>query len=850
MLAPMLLIVGLLSGPILQDRASTGSIKGSVQDATGAVLAAASVVVIDASSTVVADTKTDPSGTFIVDALAPGTYQIRCEFPGFEPRERQVVVTAGRRTTLSAITLQIAGVMQDITVGREPSAVDVAADANRDAIVFGADDLRNLPTFDRDIVGTLSRFLDAGSLGAGGATLVVDGIEARKVGVSPAAIAEIKVNQDPYAAEFQRPGRGRIEVVTKAGSDAYHGSFDFTFRDAQLNARDVFAPTKPPEQRRIYEGVLGGPIADGKHTSFLVTLERRDEDLQAIVYAAGPSGLVDAVVPRPSRGTEVSASWTHQAGASQTYTVRFTGETQHRSNQGVGGTTLPEAGSDSRSDEEQIVVGHRWVLSRAALSDFRVLVGREIGSTVSLTPGVRLVVADAFTGGSAQADQRTSEYHVQLAQNLSYLKGKHLFKIGFAIPDLSRRGFDDRTNFGGTFTFASPADYVLGRPVSFLQQQGDGRIVFVQRVVSAFAQDQIAVSRAWSLGVGVRYDWQNIFTDNNNVAPRLSVAYALRRGTVLRAGAGSFYDRAGDGAIRDVLVSRQARLQRVLIVDPSYPNPFGGETSGGSLVPSIVVLERGIRIPYTVQYSVGIDHEIRKGTTASINYVGGRGVGLFRSRDVNAPCPPDYLERPNPAFGRVREIEAQGRQQANSLQVALRGRLSRRVQSTVQYTFGVVRNDTSGINALPANNYDTSGEYGRADFDQRHRIEALGQINGGAWLKFGVSFSAASGRPYSLTTGRDLFNTGQVTARPLGISRNTLVGPSTASLDLRWSREIRLSRSKKDDERAVSIGVSAFNLTNRVNFNSPIGNLSSPFFGRSISAQPPRQVQLSASVTF
>jgi len=119
---------------------------------------------------------------------------------------------------------------------------------------------------------------------------------------------------------------------------------------------------------------------------------------------------------------------------------------------------------------------------------------------------------------------------VQLTQNVSYLKGRHLLKAGFAIPDLSRRGFDDRSNFAGTFTFASPSDYALGRPVSFLQQRGDGRIVFLQRVFSGFVQDQISVTRALSVGVGVRYDWQNIFADNNNVAPRISAAYALRPG--------------------------------------------------------------------------------------------------------------------------------------------------------------------------------------------------------------------------------------------------------------------------------------------------------------------------------
>ena len=138
--------------------------------------------------------------------------------------------------------------------------IAATASTNRDAVVLDDKELRNLPIFDRDVVGTLSRFLDASALGTGGVTLVVDGMEARKVGVAPSAIQQIKINQDPYSGEFPRPGRGRIEVVTKAGTDKYSGSMDFTFRDAHINARDPFAETRPPEQRRIYEGVLGGPV--------------------------------------------------------------------------------------------------------------------------------------------------------------------------------------------------------------------------------------------------------------------------------------------------------------------------------------------------------------------------------------------------------------------------------------------------------------------------------------------------------------------------------------------------------------------------------------------------------------
>ena len=414
---------------------------------------------------------------------------------------------------------------------------------------------------------------------------------------------------------------------------------------------------------------------------------------------------------------------------------------------------------------------------------------------------------------------------------------------------MSRRGFDDRTNRDGTFTFSSLNAYDLGRPLSFVQQRGDGEMVFLQRVFAAFVQDQIALSRNVTLGAGLRYDWQNIFTDNNNFAPRLSIAYAPGSKTVIRSGVGWFYDRAGDAAIRDVLRSREERLYRYLITDPGYPDPVGAG-AGGVPPRAIVELEPGINIPYTVQYSVGVERQLRKGTTLAVTYIGGRGVDMFRSRDVNAPPPPLYRERPDPDFSTVRQIESAGRQVTNSLQVSLRGRVVRRVQTTAQYTFGHAFNDTNGINWLPANNYDLSGEYARADFDQRHRLELLAQIDGGPWLKFGAAVSAGSGTPYSLRTGRDNYNNGQTNARPPGVDRNTLQGPGSATLDLRWSHEFHFGPPDREERPGVELGIAAFNVTNRANLNNPVGNLSSPFFGESISAQPARRIQLSASLTF
>src|SRR3954468_18688908 len=467
MIVPLLCLVMLAPTAAPQQRPETSmSVSGSVRDQTGAVLRGATVELLNDDAAIAATTVTDANGTFRFDRVPRGSYKVHVGFAGFREATAPVRLSARSPTPLT-IVLELAAVPQEISV-RADDVVRAAA-ANRDAIGVSDTDIRDIPVFDRDVVGTLSRFLDASSLGTGGATLVVDGMEARKVGVSPSAIQSIKVNQDPYSAEFPRPGRGRIEVVTKAGADAYHGSFDFTFRDADLNARDPFAPAMPPEQRRIYEGVVGGPVADGKRSSFLVTIERREEDLQAIVYAAVPGGTVNQIVATPDRGTEVSASLNHQQGKANTLFVRVTSEVSNNRNEGVGGTTLPEAASNGHGDEEQIIVGARTVVTPHLLSEFRWLGGRELSSTASVNTASRVVVLDAFTGGGAQADQNTSEYHFNLTESLTYLHGRHLLKSGFAIPDFSRRYFNDRTNRAGTFTFSSLDDYARGTPLSLVQ---------------------------------------------------------------------------------------------------------------------------------------------------------------------------------------------------------------------------------------------------------------------------------------------------------------------------------------------------------------------------------------------
>jgi hypothetical protein len=142
-----------------------------------------------------------------------------------------------------------------------------------------------------------------------------------------------------------------------------------------------------------------------------------------------------------------------------------------------------------------------------------------------------------------------------------------------------------------------------------------------------------------------------------------------------------------------------------------------------------------------------------------------------------------------------------------------------------------------------------SGEWGRADYDQRHRVNLLGTIHGARYLDFGVGFFANTGAPYTETTGRDDFHDGYANARPPGVPRNSLQGPGFAELDLRWFHEFLFEKAKKEGPR-VTLALDAFNVANRVNYVTYVGVLTSPFFGQPVAAKPPRRLQLSARFTF
>jgi len=295
-----------------------------------------------------------------------------------------------------------------------------------------------------------------------------------------------------------------------------------------------------------------------------------------------------------------------------------------------------------------------------------------------------------------------------------------------------------------------------------------------------------------------------------------------------------------------VLASRPGGVQRIVLSNPGYPAPFAADAAVAP--PSIVQFAPDIRVPYLTQYSAGVERQVRKGTTVALTYIGSKG-SLFRSRDVNAPLPPLYAARPDPTHGVVRQIESAGRQQADALQATLRGRVTKWFNGQAQYTLGRTYNDSGGLNSFPANDYDLSGEWARADFDRRHRFQLLGRIVPGRLFDLGIGLSVQSGAPYSESIGADVLHNARGGARPAGVSRNSREGGGYASLDVRAAKDVTFAKGTPR-ARTLTISIDAFNVVNQVNYTGYVGTIGSPLFGQPIVARPPRQLQVSTHLKF
>ena len=843
-----------------QSTSSSRAISGTLLDPTGAAIVNAQVSLLGSGDKALAQVSTAHSGSFRFDHLDTGNYILDFQAEGFRPTSVNVNLTAKSQTPIR-VTMQIAVLNESVTVAIGDSAplVSIESSENQNANTIDRNALDRVPVFDQDYITTMSRFLDDNATGTNGVALVVNGIEANGPGVTPSAVQEVKINNNPYSARFSRPGRARLEIITKGGTPNYHGSLNFLFRDSVFDATNAFAIVKPHERRQYYEGSVTGPIGHSKHTSFLLALDEDLQDQQGVVdptaLAAAESlgfGAIPQTVANPTHHFFGSGRIFHDFANGDQFWIGYSYEHRSVENQNVGGTTLPSAGTDTHFLEHEINVSDLHQFSPHWLNQLRFLVGHYDNSVSSVSGAPQLVVSGLFTAGGAQADSRRTEYHFDGTDFATYVNGRHQLSFGIDIPDISRRGLDDFTNRAGTYTFASSADFAAATPTTYLLQTGQGHVVFVEKVISGFIEDNIRLKPGFSLYLGMRYYWQNYFHDEpHNFAPRVGFAYAPTTGgkTVIRGGAGFFYDRSGPSPIGDLLHFNGVNLLRYIVDQPlvSYPiNPL----ALAQVPTSVVTLDSHARIPYSIQYSIGVERQVTAKSTASAVYIGNRGMDSFRSIDANAPIlvGGNYL-RPDPTLGQDRQIQSEGYLKGNALELTFRGKPSKYFSGQVQYTLSRTYNNTSGITFFPANSYDAAADWGRSDNDRLHKFDLLASSQPTRYFAFGAALSLYSGKPVTITTGADNNHDGIINDRPLGVARNTMPGPGLINLDLNLSHDFALSKRKKES-KVLAVTLNSFNVLNHPNYVTYVGTITSPLFGLPVAAQPPRRMQLDLQFKF
>ncbi len=857
----LIVLLALASAGILQTSSSSaqvstsgvGVISGSVLDPSGAAIPGANVVLIRTDGTQIDQSITDNAGGFRFNHVAAGEYTVDIHAAGFRETKTNAVVGA-KQTPSLRVVMSIAVENQTVDVGAEGAPlVSTEVGENQNANTIDRNALDRVPVFDQDYITAMSRFLDDSATGTNGVSLVVNGIEANGPGVTASAVQEVKINQNPYSARFARPGRARLEIITKGGTPNFHGSLNFMFRDSVFDASNAFATSNPPEQRRYFEGSLTGPLGHSKHTTFLLSLDEDQLDQQAFVVAEVQPGVqLNENVANPTRHFFGSGRVFHDLANGDLFWIGYSYERRTVENQGVGGTTLPSAATDTKFQEHEVNISYRHSFSPHWVNQLQFLLGHYDSPVNSVTNAPQTVVSGAFTGGGAQADSRRTEYHFDGTDFSTYASGKHQLSFGVDIPDLSRRGLDDFTNQLGTYTYPSLNAYAAGNATTFLLQRGNGHVVFVEKVLGAFIEDNIRLKPNFSVYLGMRYYFQNYFHDDpNNLAPRFGFAYApTRRGrNVIRGGAGVFYDRTGPSPIGDLLHFNGVNLLRFIVNNPIIQNPANPTPPLINVPTSVVILDPKAGIPYSVNYSLGVERQVTRKSTVSAAFVGSRNIDAFRSIDANAPPPPLYSSRPNPNLGQVREMQSEGYQKSAALELTFRGKPSKWFAGQGQYTFGKTYNNTSGITYFPGNSYNPTGDWARSDNDRRHKFDLLASSQPTRYFTAGAALSIYSGKPVNITTGADNNQDGIINDRPAGVLRNTMPGPGMIELDLNLAHDFVLSKSHKE-ARTLTVALNSFNVLNHPNDVSYVGIVTSPFFGHAVAALPPRRMQLNVQFKF
>ncbi len=848
---------------------------------------------------------TDSQGSFVFPNLRIGPYSLRVDAKGFAPAEVQELLVSVGQAATQDIRLTIANSAQQLEVVEQATALQTSA--NTQSFVVGYERMEHAPspgrnylnfvltapgvtpssgsTTGRSPAGTWNLLNDSGFTFSGirgrNNSVSIDGVDNRdettgstRVSVPLEMIQELRVVGTTVSADFGGAAGGMVNIVTRSGTNQWHGHGEFEMGHEILNARnpEFGIPGRPKLRRWQPGGSASGPLRQNR--TFLAAAaewfyedcdEWSETDPSLIAGLAGSryqqlrEEMASGLFTAGERNQQYSAKVQHAVNSANSFTARiaYSKGSVNRGVQGIENFSDVTARASSRQRDWSAVFGMLSVLSPSKINNLNVQVATRGVDVVPNIRGPQYEIPGVLTFGQGfRSNQNRDESHFQIMDGLSLATGGHLISLGV---DIHRVGLDSRiaNRFGGIFIFPTLIALGRGEPDVYLQAFGRAGTQFTTTPVGLWINDRWQVKRGLTVDIGLRYDRQwmpaRIPASNLNFAPRLGVAWNPRGGSkwVLRFGAGLFFDRYplaflnesiqkdGFSAFENYAVGADARrvFQASATSPLQSPLPF--------LTPLAYSASHYFPSVYAARITGGFERLLDSNTTLAVEYSFARALHLPRIRNTAGVLPPDY------------GLEQTARSTYHGATASINRRFSNEFAFLVSYSIGRAMDDGSDYEEQPLNPLDISLDWGRSRQDQAHRItgtlfvelplEGLGKF--GEHVHFVPTFTFGTGRPLNTLLPTDAFRTGAypISARPPGTGRNTAVGPAVSSLDFRLFKEIRFEARRAKWQ----LGVETFNLLNHSNAVRLNQFAATPGAARGvIEFSAARQIQLFTHVEF
>jgi hypothetical protein len=623
------LLLAVTCANVVKAQTPTGTLRGQVTDPSGAAVGNATVLVSTASGVATATTNRD--GIFEVTGLAPGKYEVKVVADGFAAFDQpEVVISAGQAQKLN-VAMKIEVQEQKVEVSDTTTNVDVNPANNAGAIVMQGKDLEALSD-DPDELQSELQALAGPSAGPNGGQIYIDGFTAGQL-PPKASIREIRINQNPFSAEYDKLGYGRIEILTKPGTDQFHGQFFMTGNTAGFNSRNPFehlpAGTEQPGYHTTqFSANVGGPLS--KKASFFFNIERRSISDLSVVSAeiVDPTTFqiepFSQALPNPRTRINLSPRLDYQVTPTNTLSVRYQyWRNNEKDDLGTGGGfNLVSQATNSINSENTLQATDTQTISPSIINEVRFQYIRETESATPTTTAPAISVPGAFVGGGNTSGTSSDTQDRYELQNIVYMNhGKNAWKIGGRLRYTTDSTASNGT-FNGAYSFGArllpgcaptatdnceitplqayqitlqalapgntPANLAKaiseGGGASFYSlnyNTGGSAATSVSFFDGAlFVQDDFKWRPNVTVSYGLRYETQNNLGDHADFAPRLGIAWGIDGNgknkspkTVLRLGYGIFYDRFAENLVLQQQLANGFIQQQFLIPNPQFFNP-------------------------------------------------------------------------------------------------------------------------------------------------------------------------------------------------------------------------------------------------------------------------------------